>query len=119
MAENLSCSFASFSDHKCDISPPDIKEYCFVTSCAKEVRCHLREFKVSETIVSTENVLSFAPTGLLSDDVPTRTICLRHRAELGLLWRPRRKCAHPLRGTKKKKPTTTTTTRNGSRPSYE
>ena len=102
MAENLSCSFASFSDHRCDISPPDIKEYFFVTSCAKEVRCYLREVKESETSVSTENALIFVPTGLFSDDVGTRTICLRHRAELGLLWRPRRKCAHPLRGTKKK-----------------
>ena len=91
-----------FSDHRCDISPPDIKEYFFVTSCAKEVRCYLREVKMSETTVSTENVLIFAPTGLFSDDVATRTICLRHRAELGLMWRPRRKCAHPLRGTKNK-----------------
>ena len=102
MAENVSCSFASFSDHRCDISPPDIKEYFFVTSCAKEVRCYLREVKMSETSVSTENALIFVPTGLFSDDVATRTICLRHRAELGLMWRPRKKCAHPLHGTKKK-----------------
>ena len=118
MAENVSCSFASFSDHRCDIFQPDIKEYFFVTSCAKEVRCYLREVKMSETSVSTENALIFAQTGLFSDDVARRTICLRHRAELGLMWTPRRKCAHPLHGTKKK-PTTTITTRNGSRPSYE
>ena len=70
----------------------------------------------SETSVSTENALIFVPTGLFSDDVATRTIYLRHRAELGLMWRPRRKCGHPLHGTKKKP---TITTRNGSRPSYE
>ena len=102
MTENVSCSFASFSDHKCDISQPDIKEHFFVTCCAKEVRCYLREVKMSETTVSTENALIFVPTGLFSDDIATRTICLRHRA-----------------GTKKNKTTTTITTRNGSRPSYE
>ena len=61
------------------------QEHFFVTSCAKEVRCYLREVKVSETTVSTENALIFVPTGLFSDDVATRTICLRHQTEIGLM----------------------------------
>ena len=106
MAESLSCSFASFSDHKCDISPryPGIKEYFPVTSCTKDVRSHLRQVKVSQTTVSTEKDLILARVGLFSDDGATRTICPRHRAELGLMWRTSRKCAHPLHGARKNKP---------------
>ena len=83
MAENLSCSFASFSDHKCDISPryPGIKEYFPVTSCTKDGRSHLRQVKVSQTTVSTEKDLILARVGLFADDGATRTICPRHRAD--------------------------------------
>ena len=93
MAESLSCSFASFFDHKCDISPryPGIKEYFPVTSCTKDVR-------------STEKDLILARVGLFGDDGATRTICPRHRAERDLMWRTSRKCAHPLHGTRKNKP---------------
>ncbi|KAL9958232.1 hypothetical protein ACROYT_G035220 [Oculina patagonica] len=34
------------------------------------------------------------------------TICPRHQAELGVFWRPSRKCAHPLHGNRKGKPET-------------
>ena len=101
MAKSLSCSFASFSDHKCDISPryPGIKEHFPVTSCTKDVRSHVRQ--VSQTTVSTEKDLILARVGLFGDDGATRTICPRHRAELGLMWITSRKCAHPLHGTRK------------------
>ena len=98
MAESLSCSLASFSDHKSDIPPqyPSIKEYFPVTSCTKDVRSHLRQVKVSQTTLSTEKDLILAQDGLFGDDGATRTICPRHRAELALIWRTSRKCAHPL-----------------------
>ena len=45
-----------------------------------------------------------ARVGLFGDDGATRTIYPRHRAELGLMWRTSRKCAHPLHGARKNKP---------------
>ena len=93
MAESLSCSLTTFSDHKCDISPryPGIKEYFPVTSFPKDVRSHLRQVKVSHTTVSTEKDLILAQDGLFGDDGATSTIRPRHRAELGLMWRTSRK----------------------------
>ena len=106
MAENLSCSFVLFSVHKCDISPryPGVKQYFPLTSCIKEVKSHLRQVKVSQTTVATEKNLILARAGLFDEDGATRTICPKHRAEFGLMWRPSRKCVHPLHGNRKNKP---------------
>ena len=45
-----------------------------------------------------------ARTGQFNEDGANMAICPRHRAEYGIYWRPRRKCAHPLHGNRKGKP---------------
>ena len=74
--------------------------FFFVTSCTKEVRCHLRQVKMSQTTVSTESNSILARAGLFSHDVATRTICPRHRVEMGVMWWPKTICAHPRRETR-------------------
>ena len=103
---SLFCSFVTFLKEKCDISPRyhGITEYFPLTSCKKDIRSHLKAVKVSQTNILTEKDLILARTGQFDEDGTNMTICPRHRAEHGIFWRPRRKCAHPLHGNRKGKP---------------
>ena len=103
---SLSCSFATFSKNRCDISPryPGVTEFFPLTSCQKDIKSHLRIIKVSQNSILTEKDLILARTGRFDEDGANMTICPRHRAELGIFWRPSRKCAHPLHGDRKGKP---------------
>ena len=60
--------------------------------------------KVSQNSILTEKDLILSRTGRFDEDGANMTICPRHRAELGIFWRPSRKCAHPLHGDRKGKP---------------
>jgi len=130
MAEDLSCSFASFllatlvskiiilywiylfDDSaykdlylKCGVGWMNVNvmvTFIQCTYCTKDVRCYIWNVKVSQTTLST--VLILAPAGLLSVDVVRRTIFPRHWANLGLMWMPKRKCSPPQLGTRKKQP---------------
>ena len=103
---SLFCSFATFSKEKCSISPryPGVTEYFPLTSCKKDIRSHLKTVKVSQTSILTEKDLILARAGKFNEDGSSMTICPRHRAENGMFWRPRRKCAHPFHGNRKGKP---------------
>ena len=103
---SLSCSFATFSENKCDRSPryPGVTEFFPLTSCQKDIKSHLRTVKVSQTSILTEKDLILARTGNFDEDGANMTICPRHRAKLGVFWRPSRKCMHPLHGDRKGKP---------------
>ena len=92
---SLSCSFATFSK---------VTEFFPLTSCQKDIKSHLRIVKVSQNSILTEKDLILARTGRFDEDGANMTICPRHRAELGIFWRPSRKCAHPLHGDRKGKP---------------
>ena len=103
---SLSCSFATFSKNRCDISPryPGVTEFFPLTSCQKDIKSHLRIVKVSQNSILTEKDLILARAGRFDEDGANMTICPRHRAELGIFWRPSRKCAHPFHGDRKGKP---------------
>ena len=103
---SLSCSFAAHSQKTCDVSNryPGVKEFFPLTTCKKDIRSHLRTIKVGQTSLPTEKDLILARTGHFREDGANMTICPARRAELGIFWRPRRKCAHPLHGNRKGKP---------------
>ncbi|KAL9961857.1 hypothetical protein ACROYT_G030888 [Oculina patagonica] len=52
----------------------------------------------------SEKDLILARAGHFNEDCANMTICQRHGAELGVLWRPSRKYEHPLHGNRKGKP---------------
>jgi len=65
---------------------------------------NLREMKVSQTLVASEKELILACTGLFGhSDGRDFTICPKHRAELGVRFRPSIKCRHPLHGNRRRK----------------
>ena len=94
---SLSCSFAALSRKNCDILKgyPGVKELFPLNFCKKDIRSHLRTIKVGQTSLQTVRDLILACTGHLREEGANMTICPAHRAELGIFWRPWRKCAHP------------------------
>ena len=68
-----------------------------------------RTFERSESIsnmccVASEKELILARAGLFGDsDGRDITICPKHRAELGVRFRPSMKCQHPLHGNRRRK----------------
>ena len=81
----LSCSFASYSDARCDISAryPGGNEFCTLSSCEKDVKSHLRQLKVPQTSVRSEKELISAGAGLFDQDEAVLTVCPKHGAALG------------------------------------
>ena len=59
--------------------------------------------KVSQTCVPSEKKLIVAHVGLFGDSGSDFTICPKHRAELGVRFRPLTKCQHPLHGNRRRK----------------
>jgi len=102
----LSCSFYSYCHTECDVSSryPGHKEFYPLIACGNNVKPHLRTLKVTQTCVSSEKELILARAGLFNGNGQGLTICPRHRAELGVMYRPLKKCYHPLHGTRKRKP---------------
>ena len=84
----LSCSFVSYSDIKCDVSAkyPGGNEFFTLFSCEKDVKSHLRQLKVPQTCVRSEKELILA-RGLFNQDDADETVCPKHRAALGTRWR--------------------------------
>jgi len=65
---------------------------------------NLREMKISQTLVASEKELILAHTGLFHhSDGRDFTICPKHRAELGVRFRPSIKCRHPLHSNRRRK----------------
>ena len=90
----------------CDISKrfPGVTEYFPLTSCHKDIRAHLRTVNVSQTSILTEKDLIPARSGHFEEEGLNTAVCPKHRAELGIFWRPGRKCTHPLHGGRKGRP---------------
>ena len=102
----LSCSFTSLCGNKCDISSrwPGRQQLVPLSSCVDSIKEHLRDVKVSQTGVASEKELILAGVGLFDDsDGRDFTICPKHRAELGVRFRPTTKCQHPLHGNQRRK----------------
>ena len=95
---SLSCSFVTFSNKGCDISKrfPGVTEYFPLTSCHKDIKAHLRAVNVSQTSILTEKDLILARSGHFEEEGLNMTVCPKHQAELGIFWRPGRKCTQPL-----------------------
>ena len=95
---SLSCSFVTFSNKACDISKrfPGVTEYFPLTSCHKDIRAHLRAVNVYQTSILTEKDLILARSGHFEEECLNMAVGPKHRAELGIFWRPGRKCSHPL-----------------------
>ena len=93
----LSCSFVSYSDAKCDISAryPGGNEFFTLFSCEKDVKSHLRQLKVPQTCVRSEKELILA-RGLFDQDEADETVCPKHRAALSARWRQNAKCHHEI-----------------------
>ena len=93
----LSCSFVSYSDVKCDVSAryPGGNEFFTLFSCEKDVKSHLRQLKVPQTCVRSEKELILA-RGLFDQDDADETVCPKHRAALGARWRQNLKCHHEI-----------------------
>ena len=85
MSFQLSCSFASYSDARCDISAkyPGGNEFFTLSSCEKDVKSHLRQLKVPQTSVRSEKELISAGAGLFDQDEAVVTVCPKHGAALG------------------------------------
>jgi len=102
----LPCSFANLCGSNCDFSSrwPGRQQLIPLNSCVDSVKEHLREVKVSQTCVASEKELILARAGLFGDSAGRDfTICLKHRAKLGVGFRPSRKCQHPLHGNRRRK----------------
>ena len=102
----LSCSFWTYCGSKSDFSSrwPGRQQLIPISSCADDVREHLREVRVSQTCVASEKELILARAGLFGDsDGRDFTICPKHRVELGVRFRPLIKCQHPLHGNRRRK----------------
>ena len=101
----LSCSFTSLCGNKCDISSrwPGWQQLVPLSSCVDSIKEHLRDVKVSQTSVASEEPI-LARVGLFDDsDGRDFTVCPKHRAELGVRFRPTTKCQHPLHENQRRK----------------
>ena len=105
-ASELSCSFSSICQTCCDISRrnPNFTGFYTLNSCLKDIKPHLKRLNVAQKCVASEGELILARAGLFDGDVSGFTICPTHRNDLGIEWKPTRKCQHPLHGTKTRKP---------------
>ena len=83
MSFQLSCSFASYSDARCDISARYPGGNEFFTSCEKDVKSHLRQLNVPQTSVRSEKELISAGAGLFDQEEAVVTVCPKHGAALG------------------------------------
>ena len=59
---------------------------------------------MSQTSVLTEKDLILTRSGHFEEEGLNMTVCPKHRAELGIFWRPGRKCTHPLHGDRNGRP---------------
>ena len=73
-------------------------------SCHKDIRAHLRTDNVSQTSILTEKDFILARSGHFEEEGLNMAVCPKHRAELGIFWRPGRKCTHPLYRGRKGRP---------------
>jgi len=99
---NLSCSFASRCDSRCNISSRG-NELLPLNSCSRDISAHLRQIAVAQTSVSSEKELILARVGLFDEDGRDFTICPKHRDHLGVKFKASIKCQHPLHGNRKGK----------------
>ena len=102
----FSCSFAIYCGTECDFSSrwPRRQHFIPLNSCADGIKAHLRDVNVSQTYVVSEKKLILARVGLFEDDDGRDfTICSKHRAVLGVRFRPSKKRQHPLHGSRKGK----------------
>ena len=59
-------------------------------SCHKDIRAHLRTDNVSQTSILTEKDFILARSGHFEEEGLNMAVCPKHRAELGIFWRPGR-----------------------------
>lgn len=105
MSAQFSCSFYTLCNSSCGLSSksPKLRTCVPLLSCSRNISSHLKSINVSTSCVSTESelILSRCP---VSETLELYSICPRHRDELGLYWRPVKRCKHPLHGTSARKP---------------
>ena len=106
MAAQLSCSFSSHSNSTCDFSArfPGKNEFFPLSSCARDIKSHLRQLKVTQTSVRSEKDLILARVGFFDEMGDDMTVCPKHHTALGTWWRPSLKCYYPVHGNKRRKP---------------
>ena len=76
-ASELSCSFSSICQTRCDISRrnPNFTGFYTLNSCLKDIKPHLKRLNVAQKCVASEGELILARAGLFDGDVSGFTIC--------------------------------------------
>ena len=65
----------------------------------------MKNLNLSGQAVATEGELILLRSGIFDNNIGEGlSVCPRHRENLGISWRPKRKCVHPLHGSLRAKP---------------
>ena len=99
------CSFQQYSKKECNLSARNksARSIPIVKNCSSSTKEHLYGcFKTSRERVEEDGKLCLPRVGLLDECGEDLTICLEHRNELGLGWRPSKVCKYPGHQSKQK-----------------
>jgi hypothetical protein len=83
---------------------PSMKECMPILACKRDIQVHLQRLNLFRQAVASEGDLILLRSGIFGSNGEGLTVYPRHRENLGLSWRPKRGCAHPLHGFSKAKP---------------
>jgi hypothetical protein len=102
----VKCSVGQRLETDCGLCSryPSMKECMPILACKRDIQVHLRRLNLSRQAVASEGDLILLRSGIFGSNGEGLTVCPRHRENLGLSWRPKRGCAHPLHGSSKAKP---------------
>ena len=102
----LKCSVGQRHETDCGLCSryPSMKECIPIAACKRDIQVHLQHLHLSKRAVASEGDLILLRSGIFHGNGEGLTVCPRHREILGLSWRPKRQCAHPLHGSSTAKP---------------
>lgn len=79
---------------------PNQRDVIPVSECTIFTTKHLRNLKVSKEQLSESDLIQLR-VGIFGNRSNSLTVCPKHRAILGVYWRPVHGCQHPLHKSKK------------------
>ncbi|CAB3980382.1 Hypothetical predicted protein [Paramuricea clavata] len=102
----VKCSIGQRLETDCGLCSryPSMKECMPILACKRDIQVHLRRLNLCGQAVASKGDLILLRTGIFGSNGEGLTVCPRHRENLGLSWRPKRGCSHPLHGSSKAKP---------------
>lgn len=99
------CSFQQYSKKECNLSARNksVRSIFITKNCSSSTREHLYGcLKNSREGVEEDGKLCLARVGLFDECGEDLAICLTHRNEFGLGWRPSKVCKYPEHQSKQK-----------------